>query len=30
MDVTLFRGPGRVFGFTKDPEGRDLPARYAP
>ena len=30
MQVHLFRGPGRVFGFTADPTGANLPAKYAP
>jgi len=30
MQVHLFRGPGRVFGCTKDPSGTNLPSKYAP
>jgi len=30
MQVYAFRGPGRVFGFTTDPSGSNLPAQYAP
>jgi hypothetical protein len=30
MQVFLFKGPGRVFGFSTDPSGADLPPRYAP
>jgi hypothetical protein len=30
MQVHLFRGPGRVFGFTADPAGANLPAQFAP
>lgn len=30
MLVHIFRGPGRVFGFTADPAGANLPARFAP
>jgi hypothetical protein len=30
MLVHLFRGPGRVFGFTEDETGGNLPARFAP
>jgi len=30
MLIHIFRGPGRVFGFTVDPEGANLPSRYAP
>lgn len=28
--VYIFRGPGRVFGFTTDALGSNLPARFAP
>ncbi len=30
MQVHLFRGPGRVFGFTADLSGANLPAQFAP
>lgn len=30
MLVHMFRGPGRVFGFTADAAGANLPSRYAP
>lgn len=30
MQVHIFRGPGRVFGFTAQASGANLPARYAP
>jgi hypothetical protein len=30
MMVHIFRGPGRVFGFTADGEGTNLPAQFAP
>jgi hypothetical protein len=30
MLVHIFRGPGRVFGFTRDEAGGNLPERYAP
>jgi hypothetical protein len=30
MIVHIFRGPGRVFGATADPEGSNLPERFAP
>ena len=30
MQIHIFRGPGRVFGFTGDPAGANLPSRYAP
>jgi hypothetical protein len=30
MLVHIFRGPGRVFGFTSDAAGANLPARYRP
>jgi hypothetical protein len=30
MQVHIFRGPGRVFGFTAQDDGGNLPARYAP
>jgi hypothetical protein len=30
MQVHIFRGPGRVFGFTADEAGENLPSRYAP
>jgi hypothetical protein len=30
MQVHIFRGPARVFGFTGDATGANLPAQYAP
>lgn len=30
MVVYIFRGPGRVFGFTADATGANLPERFAP
>jgi hypothetical protein len=30
MVVHIFRGPGRVFGFTCDAQAANLPDRYAP
>ncbi|PFH07798.1 hypothetical protein BCF11_0137 [Collimonas sp. PA-H2] len=30
MFVYIFRGPGRVFGFTAAETGANLPARFAP
>jgi hypothetical protein len=30
MKVHIFRGPGRVFAFTGDEAGSNLPERYAP
>jgi len=30
MLVYIFRGPGRVFGFTADATGANLPAKFAP
>ena len=30
MQVHIFKGPGRVFGFTKDAGGGDLPIHYQP
>jgi hypothetical protein len=30
MQVSIFRGPGRVFGCTADPAGANLPSQYAP
>ena len=30
MQVHIFRGPGRVFAFTIDPSGTNLPSKYAP
>jgi hypothetical protein len=30
MQVHLFRGPGRVFGFTGDLSGANLPSQFAP
>lgn len=30
MQVHIFRGPGRVFGFTKDAGGNNLPTEYEP
>jgi hypothetical protein len=30
MQVHLFRGPDRVFGFTGDSSGENLPPQFAP
>jgi hypothetical protein len=30
MQVHIFRGPARVFGFTEDATGASLPVQYAP
>jgi hypothetical protein len=30
MHVHIFRGPGRVFAFTEDAAGKNLPPRYGP
>jgi hypothetical protein len=30
MQVHIFRGPGRVFGFTAQASGENLPQKYAP
>jgi hypothetical protein len=30
MQVHIFRGPGRIFGFTAQNDGSNLPAQYAP
>jgi hypothetical protein len=30
MLIHTFRGSGRVFGFTTDPDGANLPSHYAP
>ena len=30
MQVHIFRGSGRVFGFTQDGSGEDLPSQYGP
>ena len=30
MLVHIFRGPGRVFAFTKDATGASLPSRFSP
>lgn len=30
MQVHIFRGPGRIFGFTAQPSGENLPRKYAP
>ena len=30
MKVHIFRGPGRVFGFSQEEAGTNLPTRYAP
>lgn len=30
MLVHIFRGPGRVFGFTQDAAGANLPSKFAP
>jgi hypothetical protein len=30
MQVYIFRGPGRVFGVTRDKSGSNLPSQFAP
>jgi len=30
MQVHIFRGPGRIFAFTKDATGSNLPTAYGP
>lgn len=30
MLIHIFRGPGRVFGFTRDAVGANLPSQFAP
>jgi hypothetical protein len=30
MQVNIFRGPDRIFGFTAHSDGTNLPAQYAP
>jgi len=30
MLIHIFRGPGRVFGFTQDAMGVNLPSQFAP
>jgi hypothetical protein len=30
MTIHIFRGPGRVFGLTKDATGANLPSKFAP
>jgi hypothetical protein len=30
MEVHLFRGTGRIFGFTEDRSGANLPSQYGP
>ena len=30
MQIHIFRGVGRVFGFTRDHAGKNLPAQYGP
>jgi hypothetical protein len=30
MKVHIFRGPGRIFGFTAESSGENLPQKYAP
>ena len=30
MEIHAFRGQGRVFGFSRDPQGAGLPGRYGP
>jgi hypothetical protein len=30
MTIHIFRGPGRVFGFTNDATGANLPTKFAP
>ena len=30
MQVHIFRGPGRIFGFTAQPSGENLPQKVGP
>lgn len=30
MQIHIFRGPGRIFGFTAQASGDNLPRKYAP
>jgi hypothetical protein len=30
MQVHIYRGPDRIFGFTEDASGSNLPSRFAP
>lgn len=30
MQVHIFRGPGRIFGFTAQQTGENLPQKYSP
>jgi hypothetical protein len=30
MKIHIFRGPSRIFGFTRDKEGTNLPTQYGP
>jgi hypothetical protein len=30
MQVHIFRGPGRIFGFTENGAGENLPSQYGP
>lgn len=30
MQVHIFKGPGRIFGFTENQSGDNLPRKYAP
>jgi len=30
MQVHIFRGAGRIFAFTAQPSGENLPSKYAP
>jgi hypothetical protein len=30
MKIHIFRGPGRVFGFTEDATGSNLPSQFSP
>jgi len=30
MQIHIFRGPGRIFGFTAQATGENLPQKYAP
>jgi len=30
MQIHIFRGPGRVFGFTGDAAGSNLPSQFGP
>jgi hypothetical protein len=30
MQIHIFRGPGRVFGFTPEADGGNLPTQFAP